>query len=213
MDFVKRSSFVVIVACIAGGGALSQVDGGTPRRRSRKAPDAGVAQRDRPILLGTDPPGRLRPAGSAPDGGVAQRDAGPDETHREIQQLRARIDALEQERGRNQQTAEQLQDISQQLQALRQQVADAEAQRRAAEQQEQSRRAAVQSGINALYDAQSMLSGGNSSIDAQLSQAESAFSGQAQRDLSLARGALQNRDLAAARVYLNAAILDAQMGR
>jgi hypothetical protein len=201
---------IFFLAALAAGSAIAQADAGTPARRQRKPADAGMAQRDRPILLGTDPPGRLRPSPPAPDGGVAQRDAGPDEVHREIQQLRARIDALEQERARNQEAAQQLQQISQEIQMLRQQVADAEAQRRAAEQQEQSRRASVQSAVDALYYAQQQLAGGNPSIDAQLSQAEAAFSGQAQRDLQAARAALANRDLAAARAYLAAAIRDAQ---
>ena len=46
-----------------------------------------------------------------------------------------------------------------------------------------------------------------------LSQAQGAFPPQAQRDIDYARTALQNRDLAAARSYLNAAIADAQQGR
>lgn len=212
MQPVRRASILAIVGCAAAAAALAQVDGGTPRRSRRRA-DAGVSASDRPILLGTDPPGRLRPSPPSPDAGIAQHDGGPDSVHRELQQLRARVDALEQERARNQQTAEQLQQITQELQQLRQQIADAEAQRQAAEQQQQSRRAAVQSAVDALYAAQTQLAGGNAAIEQQLAQAEAAFSGQAQRDLQYARTALQNRDLAAARAYLSAAISDAQQGR
>ncbi|MGZ6124167.1 MAG: hypothetical protein ACXWLR_04355 [Myxococcales bacterium] len=185
---------------------LGQGRAATPRGR----PDAG----DRPILLGTDPPGRLRPASpAAADGGTAQRDAGPDEVHLELQALRARLDLLEQELARARQAQQQLQQLTSEVQQLRQQVADAETQRRAAEQQRGSERAAVESATSALYAAQERLQGGNSSVDAELAQAQATFSGQAQRDVQAARTALQNRDLAAARALLAAAISDAQAGR
>ena len=100
-----------------------------------------------------------------------------------------------------------------QLQDVKSQIADAESRRQAAEQQQAARREQLQAGVSALYQAQSMLAGGNSSIDDQLSQAQGAFPPQAQRDIDYARTALQNRDLAAARSYLNAAIADAQQGR
>ena len=148
-----------------------------PPRGSRGRADAG------PVLLGTDPPGRLRPDPTTADAGTtAQRDGGLDDLHRELQQLR-------------------------------QQIADAEAQRQAAEQERESRRASVQSAVDALYTAQQRLAGGNSSIEAELDKAQSSFTGQAQRDIEAARAALRNRDLSAARALLSAAISDAQAGR
>lgn len=181
-----------------------------PTRTPRGRADAG----DGPILLGTDPPGRLRPSPPAPaDAGVAQRDAGPDEVHRELQTLSARLDALEQELARARQTSQQLDQLTSEVQQLRQQVADAEAQRQAAEDQRQSQRSAVQSAVSALYTAQQRLQGGNSSIEAELDQAQAAFTGQAQRQVQAARAALRNRDLAGARALLGAAISDAQAGR
>jgi predicted component of type VI protein secretion system len=183
----------------------------TPSRPARGRADAG----DRPILLGTDPPGRLRPD-SAADGGIAatQRDGGSDlALQREIQQLRARVDSLEQERAQTQHNARQLEQVVQELQQLRQQVADAEAQRQAAEEQQRAQRASTQAAVDSLYSAQQRLAGGDSAIEAQLDQAQSTFSGQAQRDIQAARNALRNRDLATARALLNAAISDAQSGR
>jgi len=178
----------------------------TPRGRA----DAG----DGPILLGTDPPGKLRPSPPAPaDAGVAQRDAGPDEVHRELQALRARLDTLEQELAASRQTSQQLQQLTSVVEQLRQQVADAEAERQAELQQRQSQRAAVQSAVDALYTAQQQLQGGNASIDAELDQAQAAFTGQARRQVQAARNALRNRDLAGARALLGAAISDAQAGR
>src|SRR5947209_9374523 len=94
--------------------------GNAPAGRARGRPDAGdSAERrrgDKPILLGTDPPGRLRNVPAGPDAGVAARDAGPDEVHRELQALRARLEQLEQERSRSQQTAQQLQQLNEQVQ-------------------------------------------------------------------------------------------------
>jgi len=179
-----------------------------PSRAPRGRADAG------PVLLGTDPPGRLRPTPPSPDAGTtAQHDGGVDDVHRELQQLRARLEALEQERAQAQQNAQQLQQLVQEVQQLRQRIADAEAQRQVAEQERETRRASVQSAVDALYTAQQRLAGGNGSIETELEQAQSAFTGQAQRDIEAARAALRNRDLSAARALLSAAISDAQAGR
>ena len=186
-------------------------------RSARGRADAGerADAGQRPIYLGTDPPGKLRPA-PATDAGTATSaatDAGWDEVHRQMQQLRARLETLEQERAQNQQTAQQLQQLTQEVQLLRQQIADAEAQRAAAEQQRDARRASVQTAVDALYAAQQALAGGNSSIEAALEQAQATFTGQAQRDVIAARAALRNSDLSGARALLAAAISDAQAGR
>ena len=179
-----------------------------PSRAPRGRADAG------PVLLGTDPPGRLRPTPPSPDAGTtSQHDGGVDDVHRELQQLRARLEALEQERAQAQQNAQQLQQLVQEVQQLRQRIADAEAQRQVAEQERETRRASVQSAVDALYTAQQRLAGGNGSIETELEQAQSAFTGQAQRDIEAARAALRNRDLSAARALLSAAISDAQAGR
>jgi chromosome segregation ATPase len=182
--------------------------GRAPSRAPRGQADGG------PILLGTDPPGRLRPAPpEAADAGTAARDAGPDEVHRELQALRTRLDALEQELAQSRQTSQQLEQLTSEVQQLRQQVADAEAQRLAAEEQRQSQRAALQSAVDALYTAQQRLQAGNASIDAELDQAQAAFTGQAQRQVQAARTALRNSDLTGARALLSAAISAAQAGR
>ena len=182
----------------------------TPRPKRGRA-DAGTRADagERPLLLGTDPPGRLRPTQAPPDGGVsADRDAGPDDVHRELQQLRSRLEALEQERGQAQQVSQQLQQLTLELQQVRQQIADAEARR-----QLEDRQVLVQSGLDALYAAQQRLAGGDPSIESELARAQAAFTGQAQRDVEAARMAVQNRDLARARAMLSAAIFHAQAGR
>jgi chromosome segregation ATPase len=190
--------------------AVMLAQGRAPTRAGRGRADAG----DGPILLGTDPPGRLRPsAPQAADAGTAQRDGGPDELHRELQTMRARLDALEQELARSRETAQQLQQLTSEVRQLRQQVADAEAERQVAEQQREDRRAAVQNAVSGLYAAQQRLQGGNPSIDAELDQAQSTFTGEAQRDVQAARVALRNRDLSAARALLSSAISHAEGGR
>jgi len=183
--------------------ALAQAGSGAPRRKLRSRADAG------PMLLGTDPPGSLRPA-SPSDGGVAQQDAGPDELRRELQALRGRVDALERERALAQGQSQQLEQIVRELRELRGQISAAEAQKQAQQEQKAVRYAQVQDTINTLYLAQQRLASGDSDIGAALEQAQAVFSGQAQRDIAAARQALQNRDLAAARAYLVAAISDAQ---
>ena len=180
----------------------------TTSRPARGRADAG----DRPVLLGTDPPGRLRPAGDAGiDGGPG--DAGPDEVHRELQTLRARVEALERERAQSQLTAQQLQQLTAEVQLMRQQLADAEARRVTEEQQHQEQRENVQGGVDTLIAAQQRLATGDSGIEADLQRAQASFSGQALRDVQAAREALRNHDLAQARLLLNAAIRDAQAGR
>jgi colicin import membrane protein len=198
--------------------------------RTPSPPSPGRADAGDPILLGTDPPGTLRPE-SATDGGTtttaqrdaaqrdaaqrdaAQRDAGVDGVQRELQQLRARVDALERERGQAQQNARQLEQVVQELKQLRQEVAGAEGPRQTAEEQQQAQRASSQAAVNSLYMAQQRLAGGDSAIETQLDQAQSAFTGQARRDIEAARVALRNRDLATARALLSAAISAAQGGR
>jgi len=181
----------------------------TTSRPARGKADAG----QKPILLGTDPPGKLRHASADAGADAGPADAGPDEVHRELQTLRARIEILEQERAQSQMTAQQLQQLTLEVQQIRQQLADAQARRVADEQQRQAQEDAVQSGVDTLVAAQQRLASGDASIDAELDRAQASFSGQALRDVQAAREALRNKDLAQARLLLSAAIADAQAGR
>ena len=192
---------------------------GAARKKTRARSDGGTD--GGPVLLGPDPPGRLRPdppggrdggIGGLPDAGAP--DGGQRATQsQQIDELRARIAALEQQASASQQQAQQLTEMNQQIQALRQQLADADARRQAEERQAQRRKQSTEAAIQSLSNAQYQLSTGNTGIEEALNQAESAFTGQAQRDIEAARTALRNSDLAAARTMLNAAILDAQQGR
>jgi predicted nucleic acid-binding Zn-ribbon protein len=144
---------------------------------------------------------------------LAKLDAGPDEVHRQLQALQARLDALERDRAQGQQQAELLQQLVGEMRDLRAQIADADGRRRATEQDRAARQAQVQSAVSGLQNAQYRLMIGDGSVDAELDQAASAFSGPARRDVEAARRALQNRDLAQARAYLAAAISDAAQER
>ncbi len=153
-------------------------------------------------MIGTDP-GVSAPA----DAGVEAA------TQRQITELRARVDVLEQTLAQTQQQSQDLQQIAAELRQLRAQVAEAEARRQAEEQAQAARHQQIQSAVDALGRAQYALASGNDDIAAALDQAQAVLEGQAQRDVQAARAALQNRDLALARTYLAAAISDALQGR
>ena len=194
---------VTVVLALTAAILLAQT---TSKKRSRTRPrgdtDGG------PVLLGPDPPGRLKPdPPAARDGGIADGGlSAPDGGARSLQQLqidelRARIAVLEQQAAMMQQQTQQMAQMNEQLQALRRQLA-ADSERREDERREtQQQRAAVQSAISSLSDAQARLMAGDTSIGAALDEASRAFSGQAQRDVQ------------AARYYLAQAVSDAQSGK
>src|SRR5882672_3114992 len=126
---------------------MAQVSPAARPKRGRADAGARADAGERPVLLGTDPPGRLRPAQAPPDGGAGvERDAGPDDVQRQLQQL------------------------TQEVQQIRQQIADAEARRQLEEQQREERQALVQSGLDALYAAQQRLAAGDPSIESELAR-------------------------------------------
>ncbi len=199
-------------AAILAAAALAQSQ--SPQGRSQRGrADAGPSRSRGPVFLGTDPPGKLRPLGT-PDGGeVARIDGGPDELRREVQDLRARVLRLEQERAQLQRESQRVDEVARQIQELRGQIAEGESRKASAQKDEEARRAEVESGVTALQQALSMLSTGDSTVEAQLAQAQAAFPPQARYDVAAARAALENRDLSAARAWLSSAIAHAQQGR
>jgi hypothetical protein len=196
---------------------LAQTSSGARRRsrgRSDAGPDAG------PLYLGPDKPGQLKPdPPAAHDGGtrVPPVDAGlvsdAGTMQSQLQDLRARITLLEQQLAASQQQVQQLAAMNDQLQALRSQLAASDSAKQQQQEQQQVRQEAVQSAIISLGAAQQRLATGDSSIGDALDQAQASFTGQAQRDVQIAREALRNGDLSQARAYLNAAVSDAQQGR
>src|SRR4051794_1039594 len=198
---------VTILLALTAAVLLAQSTGGA-KRRSRSRLDAGTDD-GRPVLLGPDPPGRLRadpPArdGGIADAGVAAADGGTRSAQQlQLDELRARIAVLEQQAAMLQQQNQQMATMNEQLQALRQQLAEDSRRRDQERQQERQQHEAVQSAIASLSEAQAHLAAGDTSIGNALDQAQRAFSGQAQRDIEAARYALRNNDVTAARYYLN----------
>jgi TolA-binding protein len=194
---------------------LAQTSSGA-RKRARARADAGTD--GGPLYLGPDRPGQLKPDPPARDGGprVPAVDAVPDGgslAQLQMQELRLRISLLEQQLAASQQQVQQMQTLNEQLQALRGQMATAETNRQQQQDAQAAQQQAVQSAVANLGYAQQKLSLGDSSIEGVLDQAQSSFSGQAQRDVQAAREALRNGDLSQCRALLNAAISDAQAGR
>jgi hypothetical protein len=195
---------------------LAQSSSGA-RRRSRARPDAGTD--GGPLYLGPDAPGQLKPdPPAARDGGprVPAVDGIPDGgslAQLQMQELRMRISLLEQQLAASQQQVQQMQTLNEQLQTLRNQMASAEQSRQEQQDAQAARQQAVQSAITNLGYAQQRLSIGDPSISDVLDQAQSSFTGQAQRDVQAAREALRNGDISQARALLNAAVSDAQQGR
>ncbi|HEX4386351.1 MAG TPA: hypothetical protein VH083_25525 [Myxococcales bacterium] len=194
---------------------LAQSSSGA-RKRSRARADAGTD--GGPLYLGPDRPGQLKPDPPARDGGprVPAVDGIPDGgslAQLQMQELRMRISLLEQQLAASQQQVQQMQTLNEQLQALRSQMASAEQSRQEQQDAQAARQQAVQSAITNLGYAQQKLSIGDPSISDVLDQAQSSFTGQAQRDVQAARDALRNGDMSQARAYLSAAVSDAQAGR
>jgi hypothetical protein len=195
---------------------LAQTSSGA-RKRSKSRADAGTDDAG-PLYLGPDAPGRLKPDPPARDGGprVPAVDAIPDggtAQQLQLQEMRLRISLLEQQLANSQQQVDQMAAMNSQLQALRDQLAASDAAKQQQQSQEQARKDAVNAAISSLGTAQQQLAIGDPSIDAVLDQAQSSFTGQAQRDVQIAREALRNGDLSQARAYLSQAVTDAQQGR
>ena len=208
--------FATLIAALAVAASFAPSTRRPQGRSGRGTADGGLppVRTPGPILLGTDPPGKLRPQRSEPDAGTpVPRIAASDDVQRELQQLRARVDALEQERGQLQEQSRQLGEVVRQLQQVRAQLAEGEQRKEAALQQERAQRQERETGVSALQQAQAALSGGDSRVEDQLSQAAASLPPQSQRDIEAARTALRNRDLSAARAYLSTAIVHAQQGQ
>jgi hypothetical protein len=189
-----------VAAAIAAGTA------GKPKRpATRGAADGG----DRPIVLGPDKPGRLKPTPDAgTDGGSAQ-DARVELLERDLEVLRSRIDTLERGHQQLREQAAQQQQILQQLEALRQQIATADAQREEEAQAKQDQRDAVQGALRTLNAVDQRLAVGDYDVDAALASAQAALPEPARTNVRNAREALRNRDLANARASITAAAVSA----
>jgi len=204
-----------------GAGAPGAGDAGaTPSHASAPFRDAGlrviVSPDGGPTYLG-DPPGQILRADdeAAGDRSAAADDAGPADSGvpaGELQDLRSRIAALEQQlaRARAASQTEQLQTLNGQLAALRAQLAQDQALREARAAAAQDAIVQTQEAVTALSAAERELAFGNSQVLDTLDFAYPALPFPAQRAVQNARRAIQSEDLAGARYWLSVAIAEAQ---
>ena len=217
-----------VVAADAGTTA-----GSRPAPRSRAA-----AQTDGGALYIGDPPGRLSAsadggggmggggaadagdAGAADSGGrgATSVDAGSQGASNtdEVQRLRERVAALEQELARSRSAAaqsqqvEQLNQLNQQVASLREQLAQEQGRRQAEENAARQAASRQEQAVTALSAAQQQLAAGDSRVMETLQSASGSLPAPAQRAVETARSALQSGDLSMARYWLSVAIAQTQ---
>jgi hypothetical protein len=190
-------------------------------RRPVAGQDAGTARQDSPrgrapprgrsseVDYVGDPPDRLT-IDPQPDGGqTTPADAG---TNQRAQQdeLRRRIDLLEQQLAASRDQTAELQQMNEQLAALRQQLAESEQAREEAQRQAQLQKVEARQATSTLYRVQQTLAAGNGNVLDALSSVEPSLPAPAQREVQAARAALAGGDLFQARVHVAAAIAAAQ---
>jgi hypothetical protein len=230
----------------AGSAATPSVDAGAAARSTVAATDAGTtapslpppsvrtgSRTDGGALFIGDPPGRLTASadGGAVDGGDAgaadggrtsgsdggsQGSVSPDE----VQRLRERVAALEQELARThaaaaaqKQQVDQLDQLNQQVASLRQQLAEEQSRRQTEENAAQQSRAQQQQAVSALSAAQQQLAAGDSRVLETLESASGSLPEPAQRAIETARSSVQSGDLSAARYWLSVAISQTQQAQ
>lgn len=122
-------------------------------------------------------------------------------------QNQAKADALD---AQFEKLNKQLEDVKGQLTKLN----DREDRRADAEEAAQAKKAATAAATTSLNNVLGVLSSGNTSgVEASLQYAQSAFSGNAQRYVQLARSAVASGDLTSARGYLILALMEADSQR
>ena len=220
-----------VVAADAGTTAGSRP---APRSRAAARTDAGAGGA---LYIG-DPPGRLSAsadgggvmggggaadagdAGAADSGGrgATSVDAGSQGASNtdEVQRLRERVAALEQELARSRSAAaqsqqvEQLNQLNQQVASLREQLAQEQGRRQAEENAARQAASRQEQAVTALSAAQQQLAAGDSRVMETLQSASGSLPAPAQRAVETARSALQSGDLSMARYWLSVAIAQTQ---
>ena len=178
-----------------------------------------------------NPPAAARDAGVAPARTTAASDAGVpmpaasginsmeiDRLRKDVNDLKMR--SVEAERVQQQKAdalSAQFEKLSSQLEGIKSQltrVTDGETRRAEAEQSVVSQRSATASASASLNSVLGVLASGNTSgIEPSLRYAENVFTGNAQRNVQMARAALAQGDVSAARQYLLLALSEAEARR
>lgn len=197
----------LLLICVAASVVLAQ---GKPAAKVTR--DAGV-----PL------PARAKAA--AVDGGVPAAAAIPAAPSGEVERLRKEVNELklrtfELERQQQAKVDEQKSQVDalgktvEELQAQMKSLSDAEARRVEAEEAAVTRKTATAAASASLNSVLGVLASGNTGgVEASLRYAEGVFTGNAQKSVQLARAAIAQGDVSAARQYLVLALLEAEAQR
>jgi outer membrane murein-binding lipoprotein Lpp len=178
------------VVAFAQQGKVAARDAGVPPPKPSPA-DAGTAVE--PLRSPTAPPA-----------------AELEKLRKEVSELRARVVDLEQKASKVDALTSDVEKLRGKLDALRADFDAAEERRNSAERETATRKAQTTQATATVTTVLQQLSLGNTSnVDLWLRGAEQQYSGNASKLVSLARGALAQGDLNAARQYLNLAVLEA----
>ncbi|HWE22915.1 MAG TPA: hypothetical protein VG496_03145 [Myxococcales bacterium] len=185
-----------LTASTSAGGVANA--GGAPNAGSAAIPDAGRAV-------------------AVADGGSPGSSTGGDE----VQRLRQRVAALEQELARARaaaaaqqtQQADEVKQLNQQVATLREQLAQEQGKRQASPDAGPQANAQQQQAVTALSAAQQQLTAGDSRVMETLESAKDSLPAPAQRAVDSARTAVQSGDLSAARYWLSVAISQSQQAQ
>lgn len=166
--------------------------------------DAGVAPvRVSPVDAGVPAPAPAAASGPTPE---------VEKLRKEVNELKLRTADLERQLARADALSGELEKLNTKVDDLKgqlKQVSDAEQRRADAEEAVVTRKtqtAAASSNLNAVLV--QLMSGNTSGIEPSLRYAESVFTGAAQKDVQLARAALVQGDVAAARQLLMLALIE-----
>jgi hypothetical protein len=192
-----------------------------PRRApvTRPIPLAAALVDVAPVAVSLPAPPLPPPA--SPVTTVGEPDAGPSQSQAEVTALKQEVQSLKSRGAQLEQQVQQLQarpppdeaPVVQELQSLRQQVANDTQARQTAKLQAAQQKQATEAAISALVAADARLATGDTEIDAAIAQGDQAFGSHARWNLAAMRHAIENKDLANARLYLQQAIADAQLSR
>jgi outer membrane murein-binding lipoprotein Lpp len=164
----------------------------------------GKVARDAGVVVAPKPPpdaGTPEPVRVSPD---------VEKLRKEVTELRARVVDLELKASKADVLAADVEKLRGKLDTLRADVDAAEERRTAAEREVATRKAQTAQATSTVTTVLQQLSLGNTSnVDLWLRGAEQQYSGNASKLISLARSALAQGDLNAARQYLNLAVLEA----
>lgn len=159
----------------------------------------------------------LKPVAAVVDAGVPEAQRGPapvsgsevEKLKKELVELRARTADLETRAARAEGLVGDVEKLKKRLDDVRADFDAAEAKRANIERELETRKANVaQANATVTGVLQQLSTGATSNVDAWLRGAEQQYSGNAQKLVSLARAALAQGDLSAARQYLNLALLE-----